>query len=309
MNCHKCFEIIAEAALGVPEDVPLADRRAAREHMRACSACRQEFRRLRRIEKALRPREQPEFSREVLDRVHDNVMRRIRAIDLRSRARRDIADPGRPGASPGHGPGTDRKRHTRPAFGSLGADLRVRELEDALRAAARQDPGSMAYDQAFSAYVRHTETALLHAARRVTGCDHAARDVLQEGYVVLHRRLLDGVSHRRSPIVSLTAWLTRVVVNSARQDRREAGRRKPVTFEEHHAESRERAQERRMEPPQGFRDLRERIARLPQLQRRVFVFRAVESMTYTEIARILGITPQTACSCYHRARRKLGPVR
>ena len=78
MNCRMCKECIPELALGGTCDLPPGEKERAEAHLKSCKACREELRKLRSLFNSLCSQPAPEFSQEVLDRVHDNVMRRIR---------------------------------------------------------------------------------------------------------------------------------------------------------------------------------------------------------------------------------------
>ncbi|MBN1448982.1 MAG: RNA polymerase sigma factor [Bacteroidetes bacterium] len=135
-------------------------------------------------------------------------------------------------------------------------------------------------------------------AFRFHGNREDAEDSLQEAFVHMYRSI--GGFRRES---RFSSWLYRIVMNaciSSTRPRRTGERR--IDFSD---EAQQPAAE---DPPRDVvlqHILEEEIARLPELQRAVFLLYAGEGQTHGDIADILRISVGTSKSCYHRARTAL----
>jgi RNA polymerase sigma-70 factor (ECF subfamily) len=174
--------------------------------------------------------------------------------------------------------------------------------EDQVIAAAQAgDP------QAFRAIMQRHNQHLFRVARSLMRSETEAEDVLQEAYV----RAFEHLSDFRGDS-ALATWLTRIVINQAKDRLRAA---KPTTgldqverpgaqvigFPGHDSTSPEadaaRAQVRRL--------LENAIDRLPEPFRMVLILRDVEEMSVEETSAQLNLKSQTVRSRLHRARRLL----
>lgn len=144
-------------------------------------------------------------------------------------------------------------------------------------------------------FARHWE-AVARAAWRVAGDEARARDAAQEAFIRLHRRPPE-------PGVPVRAWLCRVALNVAINERR--------------AERRRATREAKANGPTGDPDatgiaeanaraerdlVREALASLPERSREVLVLRA-EGFRYAEIAEATGVSPGSVGTLLVRAER------
>jgi RNA polymerase sigma-70 factor (ECF subfamily) len=166
-------------------------------------------------------------------------------------------------------------------------------------------------EAAFEHVVRTYGPRLLGLARRLTGEDEDARDVLQDAFASAFRGLsrFEGGS-------KLSTWLHRIVVNRALMKLRTRRRHPEHPIEEllpafeingHHAahyaswSDPDRALQQR-----EARDLvRTQIDRLPDNYRSVIVLRDLEELDTAETARTLGLTENAVKIRLHRARQAL----
>ncbi|HVO13261.1 MAG TPA: sigma-70 family RNA polymerase sigma factor [Vicinamibacteria bacterium] len=161
---------------------------------------------------------------------------------------------------------------------------------------------------AFARLVSLHERMVFNLAARLLGDAEEARDVAQEVFLQVYRRL--GRFEGRS---SLKTWIYRIVVNQCHNRRRfwhrhgrdredplderlaaprAPGRRPPGPYEEACAQERART-------------VQQALLRLPFPQRSVLVLREVEGLSCEEVAAALGIPDGTVKSRLSRAREAL----
>jgi len=130
---------------------------------------------------------------------------------------------------------------------------------------------------------------------------HEVEDIAQEVFLKVYTRI-----HAFDERSQLYTWIYRVAVNAAKDHVKKRSRRPAVPLEEdvavHDADAgpgagAAAAETRRM--------VQEAIATLPSHYRMVIALREIEGMTYSEIARVLGLSPGTVESRLHRARARL----
>ena len=152
----------------------------------------------------------------------------------------------------------------------------------------------------------------LRVARRMTGSDEDARDVVQDSFVKALTHL-DRFDHRSS----FRTWLLRIVTNCS-TDHLRRNRRRGLIFSisawttgDRHAPPEPSAL---MDPskPMEQKDLRREIdtalAQLSETTRGAFVLYAEAEMTYQEVADTLAVPIGTVMSRIHTARKKLQVV-
>jgi RNA polymerase sigma-70 factor, ECF subfamily len=152
---------------------------------------------------------------------------------------------------------------------------------------------------AFEELYRQHSTRLFNLAWRMCGTRADAEDLLQEIFLLAHRKLPE---FRGDSAVG--TWLYRLAMNrcldylKSRQSR-ESG--STTVLDE------EVLQGPRLVPDGGVKrlDLERAIARLPEGARAAFVLHDVEGFQHHEVANILGITEGTSKSQVHKARMKL----
>ncbi|KAB2957797.1 MAG: sigma-70 family RNA polymerase sigma factor [Thermoanaerobaculia bacterium] len=167
-------------------------------------------------------------------------------------------------------------------------------------------------ERAFERLVALHGGRLLAAARRLLGSEEEARDALQEAFLQAFRGLAGFREDAR-----LSTWLHRIVVNAALMRLR--GRRshpeEPIepllpTFREDGHPTRffvawgpgpESAAAR----AELAARVRAAIRNLPESHRTVLVLRDLEELETSEVAQLLGITPNAVKIRLHRARQAL----
>ncbi|HEY7207832.1 MAG TPA: sigma-70 family RNA polymerase sigma factor [Gaiellaceae bacterium] len=130
-------------------------------------------------------------------------------------------------------------------------------------------------------------------AAAILGDREAARDAVQDAFALAVRRRSG--YHGPAP---LEAWLWRIVVNRARDERRSAAAR--VRRERSLAAPPALAVE--LDDP---RELREALAGLPERQRLVLFLRVYADLDYEAIATVLAISPGTVGATLNAARASL----
>lgn len=164
---------------------------------------------------------------------------------------------------------------------------------------------------AFETLVRSHGPRLLSVARRVTGSEDDARDVLQDALLSAYRSM-DGFAEESR----LSTWLHRIVVNTALMRMRSRRRRPEEPIDEllpawkadgHHEAKfvewpdAERALSRR----ETREVVRGAIAQLPDSYRDVLTLRDIEGLDTAETAGALGLTENAVKIRLHRARQAL----
>jgi RNA polymerase sigma-70 factor (ECF subfamily) len=138
---------------------------------------------------------------------------------------------------------------------------------------------------------------LMTVARRYCRDDHAAKDVIQEAFI----RAFKAIKYYQAT-GSFTAWLRRIVINVALQNRSKASYQRECTDLDDVTHP--------MVAPQVIIDLQTEdlvtyIQQLPEGMREVFNLYVIEGFSHNEIADLLKMTPGTSRSYLTRARQKL----
>jgi RNA polymerase sigma-70 factor (ECF subfamily) len=133
--------------------------------------------------------------------------------------------------------------------------------------------------------------------RRLGVHDADAKDMCQEVFVVVHRRLpdFDGSS-------SVKTWLCGIAIRVASQYRRRARHRREELAGELPEVVGSAEQEAELRKSELLRRLDAVLDRLDEHKRTVFVLYELEELTMNEIALMLGCPLQTAYSRLHAAR-------
>lgn len=143
-------------------------------------------------------------------------------------------------------------------------------------------------------------TWLVRVAQRLTGSSQAAEDVVQEVFVVAHRR-----QSELRPGENVRSWLYRVAVNRCRQHHRGSGRytraMERLYVEPKRAIPDPEANEARQ---QRSARIRQTITELTPLQREVFVLFELEGLSGQEIAEVLDVSLGTVWSRLRLGRRR-----
>ncbi len=165
--------------------------------------------------------------------------------------------------------------------------------ESALVARCRQGDAG-----AFEAVYRRHAPRVFSLACRMTGSRADGEDLLQEIFLLVHRKL-DGFKGE----ASLGTWIYRLAANCCVDFLRSRQHRDRQATEELD----EAVTPTRSAP--GLRveqlDLERAIERLPPGYRAAFVLHDVEGFEHAEVARLLGIAEGTSKSQVHKARLKI----
>lgn len=178
-----------------------------------------------------------------------------------------------------------------------GAPLDEAEL---VGAAQRGDRG------AFDELVRRTFVDTFTLARRLTGNEEDARDVVQESYL----RAWKGIGKFRGE-AAFSTWLYRITANTAASHvrRRRRQRAEPIDGWIEPADDHLDAQPATMaESVDALDRIGAALDELPAKLRSVVVLKDVYGLSHEAIADELGITVAAAKVRLHRARRKLRDV-
>lgn len=181
-----------------------------------------------------------------------------------------------------------------------------RELDRALVKRA-QDGDAQAFRQLFDRYHRRA----FAVAYGVLKNRQDAMDVVQEGFVKVHRHLasFQGTS-------SFYTWLYRIVMNLAIDQLRRKKTQKPVEYDDALAQDDVASEEimpRMLDAnPRKTVIRRELLIRvqaaletLPEYHRQVIVLREIEGLSYEEMAEVLEVPKGTIMSRLFHARRKM----
>jgi RNA polymerase sigma-70 factor (ECF subfamily) len=141
----------------------------------------------------------------------------------------------------------------------------------------------------------HYAASLLRLARYMSGSDADAEDIVHDVFIGLPKSIRSYREEGR-----LGAWLSRLVVNRAIDQRRAAARRAKL----HRTAAAEHTTTAASLPVQDL-DVDSAIATLAPALRDVFVLRAVEGYSHADIAALLGIRTGTVHVRYFRAVRAL----
>lgn len=154
--------------------------------------------------------------------------------------------------------------------------------------------------RAFEVLVRRYERPVLGVARRFCDDLDDAEDLAQRAFINASER----AGGWRGG--SFKSWLFRIVVNLAKNHRRDNARfDRSEAAQEQEATPTEADADKRIESAQMQQALREAIARLPNRQREVLLLRIDGDLPFAEIADALGITEVNAKVNFHHATTKL----
>ena len=160
--------------------------------------------------------------------------------------------------------------------------------------------------QAFDELVRRTFVDTFTLARRLTGNEEDARDVVQDAYL----RAWKGIGKFRGD-AAFSTWLYRITANAAASHVQRRRRHRAEPFGDGFEPVDTRAEQLVSQGAESAESL-DRIAvaldDLPAKLRSVVVLKDVYGMSHEAIADELGITVAAAKVRLHRARRKLRDV-
>jgi RNA polymerase sigma-70 factor, ECF subfamily len=169
-------------------------------------------------------------------------------------------------------------------------------FDQALPAQAPPRRQSLVFDDVY----REHFAFVWRAAKRLGAFDGSLDDVVQEVFVVVHRRL--GDFEGRS---SVKTWLFGITLRIVR-DHRRAAKRRPVepAVDVDTLESTANGPAEHAEKAEAVRVLHALLDQLADERREVFVMADLEQMTMPEIAEALGINVNTAYARLRLARQE-----
>lgn len=174
-------------------------------------------------------------------------------------------------------------------WSGLNREKRILQLFD------RGDPSAM--DRLYAEFAGY----LTGVCYRYIPDDADMKDVLQESFIKIFTRI--GTFTYRGE-GSLQAWMTRIVINESLLWLRRKAASNTLRIDERRAPDLPEETEPEVERLDG-EVLAGMIRRLPAGYRTVFNLYAVEGKSHREIARLLGIRPDTSASQFYRARQLL----
>ena len=158
-------------------------------------------------------------------------------------------------------------------------------------------------EEAFEELVRSTYAETYTLAKRLTGNEEDARDVVQESYLRAYRGL-----HRFRGDAQFSTWLYRITANCASTHMGKRSRRRTEVLPDEAAiadVNPERDPAARAEATVLRDRLEDALDHLPAKLRAVVVLRDVYDLPHEAIAAELGISESAAKVRLHRARRQL----
>jgi RNA polymerase sigma-70 factor (ECF subfamily) len=160
--------------------------------------------------------------------------------------------------------------------------------------------------QAFDELVRRTFVDTFTLARRLTGNEEDARDVVQEAYL----RAWKGIGKFRGD-AAFSTWLYRITANAATSSIQRGRRHRAEPFADDFEPVDSGAEQmvaQGAESAEALDRISVALDDLPAKLRNVVVLKDVYGLTHEAIAEELGITVSAAKVRLHRARRKLRDV-
>jgi len=160
--------------------------------------------------------------------------------------------------------------------------------------------------QAFDELVRRTFVGTFTLARRLTGNEEDARDVVQEAYL----RAWKGIGKFRGD-AAFSTWLYRITANAASSNvqRRRRTRAEPFADDFEPVDTgAEELVSQGAETAEALDRIALALDELPAKLRSVVVLKDVYGLSHEAIAEELGISVSAAKVRLHRARRKLRDV-
>jgi RNA polymerase sigma-70 factor (ECF subfamily) len=175
----------------------------------------------------------------------------------------------------------------------------MKEPELAAGEPVRPEPSSDKGTCSFAAVVQEHWPAVYRLLYSMTGKTHDTEDLTQETFLRALKRL-----DTFQPGTRMRAWLLRIAANVFFDTQR---RRKRASFHplEHEVADPLHGPEHRLEVAEQSELLQAALKELTELTRMVFHLRAVEDLSFREIAELAGTTEQAARWHMHQARTKL----
>jgi len=178
-----------------------------------------------------------------------------------------------------------------------------RVLENSLLSASKQKDKAKSWERQFTRYIELKQDMLLQIACKITGCWHAARDVVQDSFIAFHQQLF----RKGFTGDSIGGWLVTVTTNNAlghlrKEKTREAA---PISDIDDPAAP---SQDCPLERAEALAEVQRRIEQLPEQQRRAFVLRLYEGWSYEAIGQRIGVSAATAKQYCHKAKQQVKQI-
>jgi len=172
------------------------------------------------------------------------------------------------------------------------------------------DAAASEIDAVFMALFEENRDRVYSTALRLTGRRHDAEDLAAEAFLRAYRSL-SGFDHERLETLQPRAWLTAIVVNQWRNQRRTDSRR-PATVSSDAVGEADPVDalpgvERRVEIHADSDHLAAMLVRLPERQRIAVVLRYIGDLPVGEIAEVMGCPTGTVKSLISRGLARLRP--
>ena len=158
---------------------------------------------------------------------------------------------------------------------------------------------------AFEFLVRKYQRLIYALCHRLTGAHQAADDLAQDAFIRAYQALPSFIDGRE-----FYPWVRKIALNNCFNFIKKRNREAPLADEEtltrpnylssHHESPLETAERDELE-----RKFKEALQDLPSDQKVIFTLRAIENLSYAEIAKALHIPTGTVMSRLSRARKKL----
>ena len=158
---------------------------------------------------------------------------------------------------------------------------------------------------AFELLVRKYQRLIYALCHRLTGAHQAADDLAQETFIKAYVALPTFIDGRE-----FYPWVRKIALNNSYNFLKRRNRESPLADEEtltrpNHLSSRQESPPEIAEREEMERKFKEALRALPADQKVIFTLRAVENLSYAEIAQTLHIPTGTVMSRLSRARKKL----
>jgi RNA polymerase sigma-70 factor, ECF subfamily len=158
---------------------------------------------------------------------------------------------------------------------------------------------------AFEFLVRKYQRLIYALCYRLTGAHQAADDLAQETFVKAYMALPSFIDGRE-----FYPWARKIALNNSYNFLRKRNREAPLADEEtlalpNHLSSQQESPLETAERDEMERKFKQSLQALPPDQQAAFSLRAIENLSYAEIAEALHIPTGTVMSRLNRARKKL----
>jgi RNA polymerase sigma-70 factor (ECF subfamily) len=158
---------------------------------------------------------------------------------------------------------------------------------------------------AFEFLVRKYQRLIYALCHRITGAHQAADDLAQDTFIRAYQALPSFIDGRE-----FYPWVRKIAVNNSLNFIKKRNREAPLADEEtltrpNHLSSHHESPPETAERDELERKFKEALQALPADQKVIFTLRAIENLSYAEIAKALHIPTGTVMSRLSRARKKL----